>query len=212
MSENPDRPLAGTPDLTENAGTDVSEPLAAEDLDFAAFTRGVRPTRRAVRIYPRGDLIGVMESIVDAIDQAGDGDVDHLIDEYESARDLYHSTSMLVVVEARSSEWVAQFRTVRAEQMGATVDWSDSDDADTKVVRHAILTEQLAAQIVTPQAVTADDLQFLIEQAEGEAGKLFAAMALANGQQSTAAKVLTLDFSQRRSRPRRRRRSPRRSK
>lgn len=196
MSENPDRPVGGPTD----AGTDVTPALNPLVFDFPAFVAGVRPTRRAVRIFPRGDLLGVMDRVVDAIEQAGDGPVDALIDEFEAARAEYVAASQVVTVEARSSEWVQRFRAEAAKTHGSDIDWTaEPTDEASRALRHGILVDQLAAQIVAPVGVTATDLAVLIEAAEGEAGKLFAALALANSQVSSAAKVLTLDFSQRRS-------------
>lgn len=162
-----------------------------QDFDLAAFIGGVRPTRRSVRIHARADLIGRLEQIADRIDALPDGaEVDALIDEAERMQAEF-AAGVWFTIEKRSSEWVKHFRDDTAKTYGL-----DPESEDGRV---SLLLHQLAAQIITPSGVTYDHLRAMFDTNEGELNKLIVALTMANEQIAEAAKVVTLDFSRRRS-------------
>ena len=164
---------------------------APEDFDVASWLGGVRPTRRAVRLYGRADVLGRMEEIagmVELVDDPGE-----LLDEFDALKDAFEASSRWFVVEARSAEWVEDFRRVARQRYGL-------GKRDTITERHqvAILLAQLAEQIVSPTGVTPEHLERLHETNAGELNKLVVAMTMANEHVAESAKVLALDFSSRR--------------
>ena len=172
-----DEPLSAAP-------ADASEPVAdAEDFDVADWLSGVRPTRRAVRLYPRGDLVAGMEDLAQRIEQLPDGpEVDALIDEAEALRAEFYASGRLFVVEARSPEWGTEL------EKQCKADGLDAQET---------LWRRLAAQTVIP-TISAEQVATLYETAPGEAAKLINAVNLANAQVAETG-VAQRDFSQRRS-------------
>ena len=167
-----------------------------DDFDFQDWLEGVRPTRRAVRLYARADLIGRMEEIAgEAADAEKLGDSDTLaglVDEMETLRETFDASARWFVVEARSPEWEDDFHRVRARDMGI----KKGEPGERQ--QQQILLEQLAEQIVTPSGVTAEALAVMLDRAAGELNKLIVAMTFANQQVADSAGVLKLDFSSRR--------------
>ena len=187
MSLIDDQPLAADPSV------DISEAPTVADFDFGAWLEGVRPTRRAVRLYARADLIGRMEEIAgeagDA-EKSGDTDaLDALVDEMETLRETFDESARWFVVEARSPEWVDDFHRVRAHDINV----KKGEPGERQ--KQQILLAQLAEQIVSPSGVTAEALAVMLDRSAGELNKLIVAMTFANQQVSDSAGVLKLDFS-----------------
>ena len=190
MSAIDDQPLASDPSV------DIFEAPTVTDFDFQSWLEGVRPTRRAVRLYARADLIGRMEEVAgEAADAEKLGDSDALaglVDEMETLRETFDASARWFVVEARSPEWVDDFHRIRARDMGI----KKGEPGERQ--KQQILLEQLAEQIVTPTGVTAEALAVMLDRAAGEVNKLIVAMTFANQQVADSAGVLKLDFSSRR--------------
>ena len=172
-----------------------------EGFDLAEFVAGVRPTRRAVQIFPLGHLIAQLEEIEAQIDAAGDDDdVDDLVDEFERIRDQFRD-GVWFEIEKRSAEWVKKFDKdvekrlglVRKPKGGGMRPELSEDDLTT------VTLHRLAAQIVTPDGMTYDLLTRMLEGNEGEVAKLMQCMTQANNELAESAEVLTRDFSARRS-------------
>lgn len=180
-----DEPLGAIRDVTP----ELPEP---EDFDVSAWLGGVRPTRRAVRLYGRADVLARMDEIVSLVNNLPDGEeVDALIDEFEELKTQYHD-GRTFVVEGRSPEWVEHFQRAALDAMGV----KKGDGGRGQRVQ--VLLAQLADQIVIPQ-VTVEQLAKLNEANAGELNKLVVAMTFANNQLGESAEVLKVDFSQRRS-------------
>ena len=179
-----------------DSSIDITVAPTVDDFDFQSWLEGVRPTRRAVRLYARADLIGRMEEIAGEAAEAekrGDSDaLEALVDEMESLREAFDASARWFVVEARSPEWVDDFHRVRARDMGI----KKGEPGERQ--KQQILLEQLAEQIVTPTGVTAEALAVMLDRAAGEVNKLIVAMTFANQQVADSAGVLKLDFSSRR--------------
>ena len=170
-----------------------------EGFDIEAFIAGVRPTRRSVKLYPHAHLVARMEQIATELDSTPDGpEADALIDEFERIRADFEA-GVWFTVEKRSSEWVDAFRAdaVAALKITTNTDGEPTDASD----KMRVLLRQLAAQIVEPAGVTAGQLEQIGQANEGELNKLIVAMTFANEEMAQSAKVLTLDFSSRRSAP-----------
>lgn len=179
-----------------DSSIDITVAPTVTDFDFGAWLEGVRPTRRAVRLYARADLIGRMEEIAGEAGEAekrGDTDaMEAFVDEMESLREAFDASARWFVVEARSPEWVDDFHRVRARDMGI----KKGEPGERQ--KQQILLEQLAEQIVTPSGVTAEALAVMLDRSAGELNKLIVAMTFANQQVADSAGVLKLDFSSRR--------------
>ena len=183
-------PETSLADLT----VDTTPPRPAPaDFNLQAFIRGVRPTRRSVKLYPQADLVGQLEKLADRIEQLPDGpEVDALIDQAIQLQEIFHAGGVWWTVEKRSSEWVKNHREKTAAALGLA-------STETERAKMQLMLHQLAAQIVEPAGVTAEDLHALYEANEGEVSKLIVALTMVNEQVAEAAKVVSLDFSQRRS-------------
>ena len=179
-----------------DSSIDITVAPTVDDFDFQDWLEGVRPTRRAVRLYARADLIGRMEEIAgEAADAEKLGDSDALaglVDEMETLRETFDASAHWFVVEARSPEWVDDFHRIRARDMGVR----KGEPGERQ--KQQILLEQLAEQIVTPSGVTAEALAVMLDRSAGELNKLIVAMTFANQQVADSAGVLKLDFSSRR--------------
>lgn len=190
MPENTDESLA-------DAVIDTTPDLDAETFDFAGFLAGVRPTRRSVKIYPRADLIGVMEGLVEAYAEEKDrAKAAAILKDYEAARDEFDTSARMFTVEGRSAEWVEDFRANAASRLGVDPGWDAQEPTPEMVkARETILLHQLAEQLVNPVGATAQGLRTLGERNEGELKKLVVAMSFANDALAQSAKVVSPDFS-----------------
>lgn len=175
---------------------DVTPPVTPQDFDFAAFLAGVRPTRRAVQLFPHAHLIAELEQLAARIEHAEDGaETDLLIDRFDDLKAQFR-TGVWFVVEKRSQEWVKKFRDDTESQLGIKRD-ADGELASADLTR--VILRQAAAQIITPTGVSGEQLERMAELNEGEASKLVAAVTLVNDLLAESSKVLTRDFSRRRS-------------
>lgn len=166
---------------------------APADFNLQAFIRGVRPTRRSVRLFQQADLVGQLEKLAQQIEDLPDGpEVDALVDQAVELQAMFHAGGVWFTVEKRSSEWVKNFRDKTAAQLGYTS--TDSEEAKMQLLLH-----QLAAQLVEPAGVTAEDLYAIYTANEGEVSKMIVALTMVNEQIAESAKVVSLDFSRRRS-------------
>ncbi len=201
---------------TTAASVDTTPEPKVEDFDVADFLAGVRAYREAVLVYRGGDLIPRMRALAARIEAAPEGtNVDPLIDDFEALRREYEDGGTWWEVQARSTDWIVDFRVRAAERNGLTLTKDEAQDitALDYDIRERILFEQLAAQIVSPTGVTAKALRQMADAgAEGEVRKLMTAMAFVNSKESQSSGIFRADFSQRRSGNRGQRRSSARSK
>lgn len=214
MSLTPEQ-SRGLYDETAATVVDTTGDPKPEDFDPQAFIAGMRPTRRAVKLYQGGDLLARLDQLAAKINATPDGDpaLDAMIDEFDQIRGQYTGGAWWEV-EGRSDDWVDRLRRQAAADLGhGDIFDPDRDDLGLPLdVRQEILMRQLAAQIVVPSGVTVDMLKLMQQQAEPELGKLFVAVTFCNKRLGQSSDVLTVDFSQRRSGNRRQRRSSARSK
>lgn len=193
---NPD----GTPSpFVRVAATSVTP--TPEGFDLAAFIQGIRPTRRAVEVFPNAHLVGTLEQIATRIEAIPEGvNVDSLVDEFDATLAKARA-SVWFEVEKRSEEWVKQFRADTAKDLGFVA--KPPGGGQTPQLRReddqVITLYQLAAQIVTPAGVIPSMLMAMRERNEGELAKLIVCMTLANNELAETADVFTRDFSSRRS-------------
>ncbi len=173
-----------------DVAVDVTPELTPEGFDVDAWIAGVRPTRRAVQLFARSDLIARLDELAARIATADDDQAGPLIDEFEGLRAEYLA-GVWWTIEGRSPEWVERFRTETKKALGLTGDPSGVD-----AIR--LVSEQIAAQLVSPLA-SAHQLVKLAETNAGEWRKLAVALELVNKRLGEKSDVLTLDFSSRRS-------------
>lgn len=172
-------------------------------FDMNAFIQGVRPTRRSVRLHLRADLLAGLDEIVAEID-ATEGDVDHLIRDYEATRAAFFADFQTWTVERRSSDWVKEVWAQTAARLNVPLN-KDGDTDDMKA-RAVLVQHQLAGQVVEIKdrdgkviatSVTVEQLDALRATNEGEWNRLAIAMSECNLITAAASEVLTRDFSRR---------------
>lgn len=191
-----------TPAAVETVDTTVAP--TPEDFDFEAWLGGVRATRRSVKVYARADLVGRMEEVAatyrDDLPAAAKRKIEA---DVLALRAEFEESGRWFTLEARSSEWVKDFRAETARRLKLDVGDESADVADLSPeqvrAREAVTLEQVAAQTVVPSGVTSAMLARMQSVAETEVSKLVVAMVMANSQQAQSAAVLTRDFSRSRS-------------
>lgn len=179
---------------------DVTPDLDPDDFDFEAFLDGVRPARRAVKVYARADLLADLDELEDEITRATKSqDRNRLVKRFDQVRDEFYASGRYFVVEARSGEWIEEFQKQAEKRLGvdAGLDVATAEDLTPEQVkaRQDIGMLLLAQQIVVPSNVTVEGLQRLAERVPGEVSKLIVAQTMVNRQVAETAKVLTRDFS-----------------
>ena len=144
-----------------------------EGFDFGAFVAGVRPVRRAVAIYARGDLIAERDMLKARIREATDrGDAPATIDAMrEQLADVVEQMTapgavIDVVVEARSRDHLERLdKALRDDGL------TDEDEITLRIV---------AAQVVAPAGVTVDMLRTLAQVSQPQVNLIIAAATQAN--------------------------------
>lgn len=153
--------------------TDVTPETTPEDFDFDEFVSGVRPGRRAVRVYGRPDLMAELEQIKFRAEQLGDDDTEDATDLMEQFREVTRQikdSSRVFVVEARSDARTKVLMKQIGPEPGnkATRDERDEWNSELALLR-------LADAIITPSKVSVESLRKLREANEPEFGKLLGA-------------------------------------
>lgn len=207
MSSNEDETLGAPSGVSDDEvlaampePEDETEAPTEEDYDFGAFVEGVRPTRRSVVLYGRGDLRASYDELSDAIQigEAAGKDMGEQRALLEEAADELLGSGRKVVVEARSTDWVQQFFK-DAKKRGINPEAKGLSDGQRLEQTRKLILEQIAAQIVYPRkGVSADALAKLQSVNEVEIDKLYRAVRDAN-----AKPAVTADFLQARSGTRR---------
>lgn len=168
-----------------------------ETFDVGAMVAGVRATRVRVKIQPHADLLERLQELADEIDAyPTDDDVpDDVVDDWVETKARFDHVDVFVI-EGRTSDWAKQFvadmkkRGINPERKGL----SDGEKLEhTKRLWHA----QIAAQCVSPEGVTEEDVAAIFAANEAEGDKLWRAVRQVNTQ---PVKALVPDFSQRVSR------------
>lgn len=184
---------------------DVTPEIDAEDFDFESFLAGARPTRRAVKIYRRADLVAAIEEAAGPLLQREDDDHRPLnaaekkaAKEVARLREEFEASGVWFVAEARSRDWQTKTREEIAKRLG--LDLGDDVPADEvtdahREARYTVSLHMAAEQIAIPSGATAEGLRRLGQINEGELTKVLVAVYTANAQQAQAAGVLTRDFS-----------------
>lgn len=197
-------PADGHPVPGSSFMRDTTVPLDVATFDLAGWVRGVRPTRRTVKLYLASHLVGEMDELADRIDSAADGvDTSADVAEFERLRQEYLGSVTYWTVEARSSEWVQKAWEERAKANRIRL-----TNGDTKVEkeRMILILDQLSQQIVQVKSldgqvvaggVSEAVLRDLFQRNEREFNKLLYAMSDANNAPADRAGVITRDFSQR---------------
>lgn len=204
MSE--EKSLAEVPvEEVEDESIDVTNLPEPEDFDFGEFVAGVRPTRRAVVLYQRNDIRADLDLLDDKIEMMRKSGED--TSEQEEIREGVAAellgSGRMVIVEARSSDWIAAFyKKMRDQGLDLNSKALNPDKKPPKdraeelakkklALAHKLARLQLVEQIVHPsKGVTLEALEKLAENSEKEIDKLFGALNAANGQAG-----VTPDFS-----------------
>ncbi|MGO1607591.1 MAG: hypothetical protein ACTHXF_08950 [Brevibacterium yomogidense] len=191
-TENDERSLADkAPEETAaEEPRDVTVKPAPEGFDFAAFVSGIRPTRRAVRVYARGDLAAERDVLRAEIQAAQDqqakaAEIKRLRDSLAAVtREMNADGAVIdIVLEGRSSETVTKLHEALEKDI-------PGEDRQAERDLHMV-----AAQVVAPEGVTAELLGQIRAVSEPQWQQLIFAAAEA----STTSGVVTPDFSRGRS-------------
>lgn len=191
-----DETLASAPVET----VDVTETQTVEDFDFESWLAGARPTRRAVKVYGRADLVAQMDEVAGGYrDDLPAARKREIAGEVERLKGEFEASGRWFVLEARSSEWQDRFRKDTAKSLGVDI---ASEDTPLEELTHAqvdarrvVTLHQAAAQVASPSGVTPEGLARLGEINEGELNKIIVAAVMANSKTAQSADVLTRDFS-----------------
>lgn len=190
-----DESLADGPTET----VDVSPALEPTDFDFEAFLQGVRPTRRAVRVYARPDLVAQMEEVAGTFrDDLPAAQKKKVRDEVLALRAQFDASATWFVAEARSAERQERVRQESAKRHGFTIPGPDAEGEDALIPRadfDKLMRDLLVDSIVLPTGVTAEGLARFAEASPTEYPKLITAMQQANTMLAQNTQVVTRDFS-----------------
>jgi hypothetical protein len=196
-----DEPLGGDVNYTR----DATEPLDADSFDLGGFLGGKRTTRTAVLIPEKASLLGDIKKLEYRIDHApASADVDDLIEQFEDLVGEYEAAQRFWTVEARSPEWVEQFRTeyAKANRLRLRKDGNPATERDAVL----LLSAQIAEQVVEVEplnggeALTEVSIEQVVELYDDNAvlwSLLNQTMRQVNTQVPQDEAVLTRDFSQR---------------
>lgn len=198
MSKHDDESLSSTTPIEgDDAIEDVTVAADPEAFDVGAMVAGVRATRLRVKVQPNAHLLERLQEIADEIDAfPTDDDVpDGLIEEWvETKADFDHID--VYVIEGRTSDWVRQFHKDLKAQ-GVNPDRKGLSGQERIEHNKRQIHAQIAAQIVSPEGVTEQEISQLYASNEPQGDLLFQAVKAAN---TRPVKELTPDFSQRVSR------------
>lgn len=167
---------------------DVTEPLSEDDYDFAAFVAGVRPTRRAVMLYQNNDVRADYDLLKEKIEMKRAAGEDVSEDQEllaEVAGELIGS-GRKVIVEARSSDWVKQFRK-DMKKRGIDLSKEKVSDEARAMMTTQFVNEFIAAHIVYPRTgISADAIAALSQANEQEVERLHQAVRSADGERGVS--------------------------
>ena len=198
----PGQPMAAVYDEVEQDPTpetvDVSPELDPEDFDMDAFLEGVRPFRRAVRLFMRADLVAEMDELGGQINNAPAGtDTSTLVEQFYAKKAAFYDSGRWFVLEARSPEWVEVQRKEMAKEYGLSIKKTGElgDGPRREEALEGMTHELLRRQIVTPTKVSRENLAKLAARSPGEYRKLLVTQGFVNSNLAERSGVLTVDFS-----------------
>jgi len=188
---------ADAPPADERAiGEPVTEDTVNPDgFDLGAWIAGVRPVQRTASLNIGGWMLAKLDALEARIDAAPENEnVDDLIDEFDRVRGLCEAGAVEFKIEAWTRDHVLKFQEDTARELGVSV-----KDPDGVAL---IGLYQCAAQTVSPK-ITAQDLlgMSVVGGVENELSEFIAKVLAANNETVRTARVMTRDFSRRRSVP-----------
>jgi len=181
----PKKKQAEVTEETLDVVRDATEKQDPKTFDFAGFVAGIRPTRRAVTIYSRGDLAAERDLLSARLREAEDMQAPakertELRKQLKTVTREMADSAIDVVVEGRSSEWAKKLRDALVK-----------DGVEDAMVRTSYI---IAEQIVQPEGVTGELLEQIRQVSEPQWSLLTHAAAAANNGEG-----VTPDFSRGRS-------------
>lgn len=168
---------------------------AAADFDMAGWLSGVRPVRKAVRVFlgDEVDALVELEKLADQIDRLPDGpEVDALIDRAEVLQEA--ARGQWVVVEAHSAERRKADEARLTDELGL-----DLKSDETKTEHGARLVAAMAAEQIVEPKISGEQLHELSRVRWPEAWKIINAASEVNSEPVSESKLVSVDFSRRRS-------------
>ena len=203
--DEPEQPLvAEDDDIDDPDIEDATEEPDEEDYDFLAFAQGVRPTRRAVMLYQMNDVRADYDLLKEKIDLKRSAGEDTKEDEAllaEVAAELIGS-GRKVIVEARSSDWMRQFRK-DMKKKGVDPSKDKMSDEARAMMTEKWINELIAAHIVYPKTgISAEAIETLSQNNEQEVEKLHVAVRAADGERGVSPDFLRRPSGTLRSGPR----------
>lgn len=184
-----DDPEVAEESIVDDEGIeDATEVQSEDDYDFAAFVQGVRPTRRAVMLYQNNDVRADYDLLKEKIEMKRAAGEDVSEDQEllaEVAAELIGS-GRKVIVEARSSDWVKQFRR-DMKKRGIEPSKEKASEEARAMMMTQFINEFIAAHIVYPRTgISADAIAALAEANEQEVERLHQAVRSADGERGVS--------------------------
>lgn len=167
----PPKKAAEVSEETLSVVRDATEKPDPKTFDFASFVAGIRPTRRAVTIYARGDLAAERDLLASRLREAEDAQAPakergEIRKRLKAITEEMAEGAIDVVFEGRSTEW-------RKKLNDALV----ADGVEDAMVRTSHI---IAQQAVAPEGVTAELLEQIRAVSEPQWSRLTFAAADAN--------------------------------
>lgn len=153
--------------LSEIRPVSPDQESTTTSADLTAFLAGIRPIRRAVTLYARGDLLAEVEVLQAKLSTLGPREHQETLDKIAQLQAEMDASAIDVVVEGRSESWRQdQLEKLRAKGL------SDFE----------IGCALTCAQIVSPPGFTPDVLAQIAAVSPTQSDLIVLAVQLANGQ------------------------------
>jgi len=167
----PQRKQGEVPEETLEVARDATEEQDPKTFDFAAFVAGMRPVRRAVTIYARGDLAAERDLLVSRLREAEDAQAPakvraELKKQLKAVTDEISSQAIDLVIEGRTDEWKKRLNAALVE-----------DGVTDVTVRTSYI---IAEQVVQPEGVTGELLEQIRKVSEPQWSRMTFTAADAN--------------------------------
>ena len=162
----------------ETTIAEISETEEAKGFDLAEWLSGVRVARKSVILYARPDLMAEIDHCSELEIKTRGAQSDGYRSRAIELTEQLVQSGMEFVVEARSTAWQTQFH--------KSLDKRGIKDPTVRSFH------QLAAQVVQPAGLDADDVAMLEEASPGQVAKLATAMIEVNNN----APIINPRFSQ----------------
>ena len=135
-----------------------------EKFDLASWIAGFQPTRKSCVLYGRTDLLATIDRLDAEASLPG-------LDGEEKRRILNEANATLDELKASGVEFVVQTLSIHAQKR-LVDELREQYGADGETITHEMECAFIAAHIVEPTGVTADDIAHLYDASPAQVEKL----------------------------------------